>query len=872
MIAKLSRRFSLLTSLLADYYSYHSQRFFPTLNFRQSVIVASIVITGLVLGAKQLGCFQFLELVTFDQMIRFLPDAGPDPRLLVIKITEADLQKQKQWPLSDQTLSQLLQKIQELKPRVIGLDLYRNLPQPQGHESLLKELQTPNVITITNLGDTNSEGVSAIPGISAEQIGFNDFVIDPDGVVRRNLIYAYEGDKKFYSFSLRLSLKYLAQEGIVLKVKPDALLLGNTVFPPLDSNAGGYQNIDDAGYQVLISYRSAEHVAREVSLSEVLNGQINPDWIKDKVVLIGTTAPSLKDLFFTPYSAGKSANPSMPGVLLHAQLVSQLLSTTLLQKPLFWFLPEWVEAIWVWTWALIGGLLVWRIKHPLPLGVAGAVALGILSSICFGVFIQAGWIPLISPSLAFLATAGNILAYKILYNALHDSLTGLPNRDLFLKFLQRAISRHKPLRVYTEKKIRKKARFAVLFLDLDRFKVINESFGHQVGDQLLLDITYRLKACLKRRGTIARIGGDEFAILQEGITDASEAISLADHLQQEMTLPFQTNGQEIFTSISIGIAFNQTELEHQPADLLRDAHIAMYRAKDLGKARHEVFATGMRNQVVKRFQLEADLRHAIEQQEFYLHYQPIVFLETGVITGFEALVRWRHPQYGLVSPTEFIPVAEETELIIPLGKWILHEACRQLCIWQTQFITDPPLTMSVNLSGQQLTQPDLVEYIEQILKETNLNRQSLKLEITESVAMKDVEAAITIMLKLRILKLRLSIDDFGTGYSSLSYLHRFPVNTLKVDRSFVSRMGDTDEDAAIVRTIIMLSHTLGMDVVAEGIETTNQQAKLRALGCEYGQGYLFSKPLDSTSATALLQCQFNRSDVSTTKVVNATQY
>ena len=645
--AKLSRRFYLLASLVADHYSYQSQRLLPTLNFRKSVIVASIVMTGLVLGVKQLGCFQFLELVTFDQMIRFLPDAGPDPRLLVIKITEADLREQKQWPLSDQTLSQLLQKLQEIKPRVIGLDLYRNFPQPLGHESLLKELQTPNVITIKNLGDTNSEGVSAIPGISAEQIGFNDFVIDPDGVVRRNLIYAYQGDKKLYSFSLRLSLKYLAQEGITLKVKPDALLLGNTVFPPLDSNAGGYQNIDDAGYQVLISYRSAEHMARQVSLSEVLNEQINPDWIKDKVVLIGSTAPSLKDLFFTPYSAGKSANPGMPGVLLHAELVSQLLSTTLLQKPLFWFLPEWAEAIWVWTWALIGALLVWRIRHPLALRVAGAVALGILSSICFGVFIQAGWIPLISPALAFLATAGNILAYKILYNALHDSLTGLPNRDLFLKLLQRAIA---------NKKICKKARFAVLFLDLDRFKVINESFGHQIGDQLLLDITDRSRACLKRRGTIARIGGDEFAILQESITDPSEAISLADHLQKEMTLPFQSNGQEIFTSISIGIAFNQTELDHQPADLLRDAHIAMYRAKDLGKARHEVFATGMRSQVVKRFQLEADLRHGIEQQEFYLHYQPIIFLETGVITGFEALVRWQHPRYGFVSPTEFIPV------------------------------------------------------------------------------------------------------------------------------------------------------------------------------------------------------------------------
>ncbi|WP_339378579.1 EAL domain-containing protein [Calothrix sp. NIES-2100] len=813
---------------------------------KQSVLITSILITGLVLGVRQLGWLEFLELVCFDHMVRLVGDAGPDPRLLVVTISEADIKQQKKWPLSDQTLSEVLIKLQQAQPRAIGLDLYRNLPQPPGHELFMQQLQASNVITITNLGDTNAEGVSPIPGLSPEHIGFNDFVIDPDGVVRRNWIHAYQGEKQYYSFSLRLSLKYLSKQGILVKINPN-VRLGNTIFPPLHPNSGGYHNIDDAGTQIMISYRSPEQVARRVSLTQVLRGEFEPEWVKDKVVLIGTTASSVKDLFFTPYNAGKSANPGMPGVLLHAQLVSQLLGATLDKQPIFWFWPEWTEYLWVWTWALIGGVMVWRIRHPLILGVAGVISLWGLSIICFGIFTQAGWIPIIPSMLAFVATGGSFLAYKLRHNLLHDALTSLPNRDLFLKQLEWAIA---------DTKLRKNSRFALLFLNIDRFKLINESLGHQIGDQLLINATQRLKACLGRRGTIARVGGDEFAILLENITDSSEVNCIADQIHKEMTLPFHNNGQEIFTSISIGIAFNQSELDYESVTLLRDAHTAMYRAKDQGKGRYEVFATNMHTQIFKRFQLEIDLRRAIDKQEFYLHYQPIVSLATDTIIGFEALVRWQHPQHGFVSPGEFIPVAEETGLIIPLGKWILQSACQQLSIWQAQFFSDPPLIMSINLSGHQLAQPDLVEYIEQILKLTGINGQSLKLEITETVAMNNVEAAISILLRLRTLNLQLSIDDFGTGYSSLSYLHRFPVNTLKVDRSFVSRMEDTNEDQAIVETVILLSHALGMDVVAEGVETAEQKAKLQLLGCEYGQGYFFSKPLDSKSATALLNRQF----------------
>lgn len=814
----------------------------PTL--KQSVLAASLFATGLILGIRQLGGLQLLELKVFDQMVRLQPSAGIDPRLLVVTITEADIKAQNRWPLSDGTIAKLLEKLQQYDPKVIGLDVYRNIPQLPGRVDLLKEIQAANIITINELGDINSEGVSRIPGVPEERIGFNDFVVDPDGVIRRNFMYAFQGKDKFYSFSLRLSLSYLAQ-GISLKGEPDSLQLGKTVFVPLNANSGGYHDIDALGYQVLLSYRS-DQAARQVTLTQVLNGQLNPTWVQDKVVLIGSTAPSLKDLFFTPYSATERANPGMPGVVLHAQLVSQILSTVLDRQPLFWFWQEWGEALWVWAWSLVGGIIAWRLRHPLALGLAVTVTLGSLFGICYGIFTQAGWIPMIPPALAVVITGGSIVAYKLLHNSFYDALTGLPNRELFLKQLQWANA---------DTKAHKNALLAVLFLNLDRFKVVNNSLGHSIGDQLLVSATQRLKSCLSSTDIVARVGKDEFAVLLEELKDIREATHVADQLQKELILPFKLNGQEIFTSVSIGIALNQAEREHQSEELLRDAHTAMYRAKDLGKSRHEVFATGMHTQVIKRLQLETDLRRAVAQQEFQLHYQPIVSLLTGRIAGFEALVRWQHPQHEFISPVEFIPVAEETGLIIPLGKWIFQEACRQLSIWQVQFPTQPPLIMSVNLSGEQFSQPDLVEYIEQTLKTMGLDGHSLKLEITESVVMKDVESTITLLLRLRSLNLRLSIDDFGTGYSSLSYLHRFPVDTLKVDRSFVSRMGDTGEDAAIVQTIVILSHTLGMDVVAEGVETAAQKAQLQTLNCEYGQGYFFSKPLDSQRATALLATQ-----------------
>ncbi|MEP0783228.1 EAL domain-containing protein [Trichocoleus sp. DQ-A1] len=448
----------------------------------------------------------------------------------------------------------------------------------------------------------------------------------------------------------------------------------------------------------------------------------------------------------------------------------------------------------------------------------------------------------------------------LIHDAFHDKLTGLANRALFMERLGHLVELTKRRQDYL---------FAVLFLDLDRFKVINDSLGHTIGDQLLVEIAYRLQRCLRPGDMVARLGGDEFTILLEDIQDVSDATRIANQIQNELALPFNLNGQEVFTSASIGIAFNTTD-SHQPQDLLRDADIAMYRAKALGRARHEVFDMTMHTRAVELLQLVTDLRQAVNRQEFLLHYQPIVSLSTGQITGFEALVRWQHPERGLISPAEFIPVAEETGLIVPIGWWVLQEACRQMYVWQKQLVNDSssgvpgnkpltinhqPLTISVNLSSKQFTQPHLAQAIHQILEETGLDAGCLRLEITESAVMENAESAIATLLQLKKLGVQIYIDDFGTGYSSLSYLHRFPIDTLKIDRSFVGRMSSDSENWEIVRTIITLAHNLGLDVVAEGVETAEQLAQLRTLQCEYGQGYFFSRPLDVASVETFMAAE-----------------
>jgi diguanylate cyclase (GGDEF)-like protein len=449
--------------------------------------------------------------------------------------------------------------------------------------------------------------------------------------------------------------------------------------------------------------------------------------------------------------------------------------------------------------------------------------------------------------LASLATERNRAADTLRQRALYDDLTCLPNRVFFMEKLA---ERLESISIHSEDS----TQFAVLFLDVDHFKLVNDSLGHSVGDQLLISIVRLIKRCVRTTDTVARLGGDEFAILLDNITESSQAQLIADRIRAVLSFPLRLREHEVFTSVSVGIAHSLGDYLH-PEEILRDADTAMYRAKALGRSRHAVFDTAMHTNALSRLRLEVDLRHAVEElistcnSQFQIYYQPIMSLTTGKIAGFESLIRWFHPERGMVSPVEFIPVAEETGLILAIGRWVLQESCNQLQRWQEQ-LQQPDLTISVNVSGRQFLQTDFIPQIEQVLASTQVSAACLKLEITESVLMETATSVTERLEQLRDLGIRLSLDDFGTGYSSLSYLHRFPINTLKVDRSFVKGFG-TDQDQ-IVRAIVTLAHSLKMDVVAEGIETSAQLQHLVQLGCEYGQGYLFSPPVSHDKAEQML--------------------
>jgi diguanylate cyclase (GGDEF)-like protein/PAS domain S-box-containing protein len=431
---------------------------------------------------------------------------------------------------------------------------------------------------------------------------------------------------------------------------------------------------------------------------------------------------------------------------------------------------------------------------------------------------------------------------KVRYGALHDDLTGLPNRTAFVERLRRSLDRARLDDEYV---------FAVLFLDVDRFKIINDSLGHRVGDQLLIEIARRLETALRPSDLVARSGGDEFVVLIDHLREEHDVAYVAERIQKILSVPIALDEREVFTTVSIGITMSSS-LSECAEDLLRDADTAMHRAKLNGKARFEIFDPQMREQALRLMQFETDLRRALSREEFVLYYQPIISFDSGRLAGFEALIRWNHPQRGFVGPAEFIPIAEDNGMINPIGRWVLQEACRQMREWQRRYLGGLPLTISVNLSGKQFSQPNLIETIARILKETELPAPFLKLEITETVIMENSDSAAEMLNELKALGSQLAIDDFGTGYSSFSHLHRFPIDTLKIDRAFVSRMDTSRESGEIVRTILSLAHNLKMSVVAEGVETSSQIKQLRNLGCEYGQGYFLHRPMPAAEAESLI--------------------
>jgi diguanylate cyclase (GGDEF)-like protein/PAS domain S-box-containing protein len=430
---------------------------------------------------------------------------------------------------------------------------------------------------------------------------------------------------------------------------------------------------------------------------------------------------------------------------------------------------------------------------------------------------------------------------RLKYEATHDPLTGLPNRARFMGELTRTLARARRDPAFE---------FAVLYIDLDRFKVVNDSLGHLIGDQLLVAFAGRLRGCIRPSDSVARLGGDEFAVLLPGVRTPEEATIIADRIYRVLARPVELQGRDVFASASVGIVASSSGYE-DATSILRDSDAAMYSAKAQGRSRYVMFDSAMHDKALALLELETDLRRALDEEEFVLHYQPIVDLRSDCISGFEALVRWEHPRRGLLSPIKFIPLAEETGLIVRLGEWVLAESCRQMVEWK-QSLPSPPKHLSVNISARQFAQPNLVADVERILAETGAKPEWLIFEITESAIMADMDAALGVLEELRERGIRIHIDDFGSGYSALSYLYRFPIDTLKIDRLFVGSIDVEHRQSAIVQAIVSLAQHLDIDVIAEGVDSESQLTLLRDMSCPQAQGYYFSRPVDAEQAAALL--------------------
>ena len=804
-------------------------------------------IAVLVMGIRQLGGLQGLELKLFDSCVRYYATARPSEtvsEVIVVGITEADIRHYSDWPLSDSTIADLLERLQSYQPAAIGLDIYRDIDYPPGSERLAQQLAVDNVYGVYDVGLDPERDTLPPRGMAPERVGFADFVADTDGVVRRNFMFAAMGEERFYSLGLQLSLHVLGGRYGSNSFKPGArgLTIADTLFPTLAPTAGSYQTEDMAGYQVMLQYRTSHSAIQYVSLRDVLNNRVNARRFKDKVVLVGTIAPSVKDTVYTPLNTQHSATPITPGVFVHAHATSQILSVVRGDYGLIWGWTQGQETLWIAVWCLMGGALAWHLQRVILLMLTSAISLLSLGVIGWSLFAYGGWIPILPPMLGFFLSVVSTIAYQVFYRTFYDPLTSLPNRTSSLKRLQHHLKQHNAAAPMV----------ALLLLDLDRFKAVNESVGVSVADRLLQVVARRIFQQLPG-ASVARVGSDQFAVILPAVAHAQVAIATTERLQTSLKAAVYIQEQRVVTTLSTGIALQQKGQGYRAHELLQDAHRALCQAKQLGRNRYRLFDEGMRTRSVNQFQLEMELRHAGDNQQFQLYYQPIIDLGSGKIAGFEALIRWQHPERGIVPPNEFIDIAEDTGLILAMGYWILNEACHQIRRWQQLFPRENPLFISVNLSSRQFIQPDLANTIAAIVHHHQVAPRGLKLELTESVAMEDVEAAIDQLIRLKDKGLHISLDDFGTGYSSLSYLHRFPIDSLKIDKSFVDRMESVSENADIVGTIVSLGHRLRLSIIAEGVETLAQARLLKQLQCQYAQGYLFSKPLPEAQATRLLE-------------------
>ncbi|MFW6295655.1 MAG: EAL domain-containing protein [Halothece sp.] len=843
--------------------------------------VAALIVVTLHL----LGSWNPVEKLAYHSLYQLRGMQAWDERVGIIAIDEKSLETLGQYPWSRENYAELLKVLTPAQPSVIVLNLLMTESYPQDSLIVTAMKQSPPVILAQGW---DNQGGEIQPNywlrqeaIAQGHIHYND---DRDGV-------AHTVDLNMNgALALGLVTAQVYQQTNSLPPKP----------LPFSST-------------LLINWPASKDKIPIYSFADVIERKVPASVFQNKIILIGTTAAGF-DSISTPFDRESSAN----GVHLQAAVISNLLQDNGLQS----LIPGQEKSLGLVILILLIGpgysFIITRLsfKEAIFTGIVVCTSWIAASIVLFKLNYL---LPITPPIVLFALTTIAVNYYEplrikmklhereqqLLEREFYDPLTGLPNRDFFIDRLQDAINQK--LKAPDQDFL-----FAVLFLDLDRFKVINDSLGHTIGDELLVAAAGRLQQSLRGGGIVsnsnpalkierdsfilARFGGDEFTILLPNIRTVDDARSIAKRIHEGLAKPFYLNGYEVYTNTSIGIAISQevsseSSLIYQTSEsILRDANIAMYQAKFQGKGRYAIFNTNLHQSAIALLELETDLRRAImaisygpefqipslpyvssplpippqksyfpiprkenkNNSQFCLFYQPIISLKTGRIEGFESLIRWKHPKRGLVSPVEFIPLAEETGLIIDLGRWILQEACSQMRRWLNHFPSAASTTIVVNLSPIQLKQLELLETIKFVLKETQLNSRYLKLEITESGLMENSDTALSLLQEFQQLGIKLSLDDFGMGYSSLGRLHCLPFNTLKIDQSFVMRMGIENESLEIIETIINLAHNLGMNVVGEGVETIEHLKQLKALNCDYGQGYFFAKPLDAEAATALL--------------------
>ena len=786
------------------------------------------------------GILQPIEFSAYNSFTNWRGDRPWDERVVVITIDDASISKLGRFPWSRDRYVQLLQKLEQTEVSVIGFDILWSESSP-ADQQLANSIARSQKVVLSMAWDNSGQALLPIAPISNAGVAIGHILKreDPDGIVRQ----------------------------IDLQIQ-DVPTLSVSMLQVYDLNTAAINLLPELSQPLSINWIKRIKDISQVSFSDVIDGKIPASTFRNKIVLVGVTASGI-DSLATPFER----NPPASGVYLHAMVLQNLLQKNSLTI---------TKTTDIWSFALLGSLFIGLIlpRRSLWTGSISALVLsGLWLIIAFIAFSANNWMAIAVPILMFLLTGFAIALQErwqihrslkiadaqIEYESTHDHLTKLYNRSLIETRLRNLLH---PQNLSSKINDRQNL-LAILWINLDRFKNINDTFGHPIGNLLLVEVSQCLRDSVSTNALIARFGGAEFVILLENLANEQDAIAIADRIQTKLQNPFFIQSHEIAIAVNIGIKFHH--IDHinspdmnSPEILLRDADTAMFYAKKLGNSCNKVFDSSMREIVLRRLQLEKDLRKAVaitqdhhnqDRQEFLIYYQPILSLRDMRIVGLEALIRWQHPERGLISPTQFIPLAEETGLIIPIGDWVMRNACMQVKSWQQRFPIAKDISVSVNLSPKQLAQDDVLEKCLSILQQTQLSPEYLKIELTESAIMENPDFAISMLKQLRQAGIKIYIDDFGTGYSSLAYLHQFPFDGLKIDRSFVNNIHENINGIEILKAIISLAQSVKVNIVAEGIESLAQLNYLQDVLNEEGagQGFFLFRPLNVTSIEAIFQ-------------------